>query len=171
MARTLCTLLALLALGGPALSAHASPDAIKAPTGRTPASQEARPRFTWFPAVFQRELGVSWDGQIFWKTRDRVWVFAVALERSLGQVVRSDSPFRLNVTVIRAEKGSGTFVVEFAILDPSGESVEAVQVEGVGPKGYTVDEVYPAVAGEIVGTFRKSVLQGGSGGTSVNTGN
>jgi len=159
MSRTLCTLMALLALGGPALSAHASLDAIKPATGRTQAPQVSRPQFSWFPAAFQRELGVSWDGQIGWKTRDRVWVFAVALEQSLGKVIRPDSPFRLNVTVLRAEKGTGTFVVEFAILDPSGDSVEAVQVEGVGPSDRLVDEVYPALAGEIVGTFTKSVLQ------------
>ncbi|NWJ41982.1 MAG: hypothetical protein HXX12_13550 [Geothrix sp.] len=159
MTRTLCTLVALFALGGPARSAHASFDAIKPPTGRTSAVQDSRPQFTWFPAVFQRELGVSWDGRIGWKTSDRVWVFAVALEQSLGKVIRPDSPFRLNVTVLRAEKGTGTFVVEFAILDPSGESVEAVQVEGVGPRGRLADEVYPALAGEIVGTFKKSVLQ------------
>ncbi len=159
MTRKLCTLLAVLGLGGPILSAHASLDAIKPPSGRTLAAKDSRPLFSWFPAVFQRELGVSWDGEIGWKTRDRVWVFAVALERSLGQVIRPDSPFRLNVTVIRAEKGTGTFVVEFAILDASGESLEAVQVEGIGPSGGAVDEVYPAVAGEIVGTFKKSVLQ------------
>lgn len=165
MVRTLCTLITLLGLGGPMLSARPTLDAIKPLSGRTLALPESKPQFTWFPAVFQRELGVSWDGQIGWKTRDRVWVFAVALEQSLGKVIRPYSPFRLNVTVLRAEKNTGTFLVEFAILGPSGESVEAVQVEGTGPSGRSVEEIYLALAGEIVGTFKKSVLQG-SGGPS-----
>jgi hypothetical protein len=163
--------MAILGLGGLTLSAHASLDSVKPSIGRTLAFQDSRPLFTWFPSAFQRELGVSWDGEIGWKTSDRVWVFAVALERSLGRVTRPDSPFRLNVTVIRAEKGTRTFVVEFSILDPSGESVEAVQVEGIGPSGRSVDEVSLAVAGEIVGTFKRSVLQGGKEGTPMNTGN
>jgi hypothetical protein len=36
--------------------------------------------------------------------------------------------------------------------------VEVLQVEGVGPSDRSVDEVYPAEAGEIVTTFKKSVL-------------
>lgn len=160
MARTLCTLMALLALGGPTLLAHAAVDSARPPTGRTLPAQVPKPLFTGLPAGFQRELGVSWDGEIGWKTPDRVWIFAVALERSLGQVIRPDSPFRLAVTVLRADKGAGTYVVEFAILNPSGESLEAVQVEGIGPRGPSVDEIYLALAGEIVGTFKKSVLQG-----------
>jgi hypothetical protein len=150
--------LALLGLAGSALAAHGAFDSVKA-MGRTPAAQDPRPQFTRLPAEFQPELGVSWDGRIGWKTRDRVWVFAAALERSLGPVLRPGSPFRLNVTVLQAEQASGTFVVEFDILDASGESVEAVQVEGTGPGGHALDEAYPRLAGEIVATFKKSVLQ------------
>lgn len=161
MRRTLGTLLGLLGSGGAAFPAQGAVESIRPSFSRAADSQELRLRSAGLPVGFERERGVSWDGQISWKTRDRVWVFAAALERSLGEVVRPDSPFRLNVTVIRAEKGTGTFVVEFAILDPSGESVEAVQVEGTGPSGRSVDEVYPALAGKIVATFQKSVLQGG----------
>jgi len=49
--------------------------------------------------------------------------------------------------------------VEFTIQDPAGEDVELVQVEGSGPGDRVLDEVYPALAGEIVTAFKKSVLQ------------
>jgi hypothetical protein len=111
------------------------------------------------PAAFERERGVSWDGRIGWRTEERVWVFAAALEASLKGITRAGSPYRLNVAVVRVDKPTGTFVVEFSIQDPSGESLELVQVEGIGPSNQALDEVYPAVAGEIVTTFRKSLLQ------------
>ncbi|GLH70896.1 hypothetical protein GETHPA_24290 [Geothrix rubra] len=155
MTRPLCTRLAVLALGGSLLSAAPSFDTVKAPVPRKDAAQLALA----FPSDFRPEQGVSWDGRIGWKAPERVAVFAVALELSLKEVVRPDSPFHLSVTVVRAEKRTGTFVVEFAILDPTGESVESVQVEGVGPTNHRMDEVYPAVAGQIVATFKKNVLQ------------
>jgi hypothetical protein len=46
--------------------------------------------------------------------------------------------------VVRLEKQTGTFVVEFSIQDPSGESLELV---------------HPTLAAEIVTTFQKSVLK------------
>lgn len=155
MTRSLCTFIAALALGGSPLSAARSFDTVKAPFPRKDAAQLA----LTFPSDFRPERGVSWDGRIAWKAQEQVTVFAVALELSLKEVVRPDSPFHLSVTVVRAEKRTGTFVVEFAILAPSGESLEAVQVEGVGPSNRSMDEVYPAVAGQIVATFRKSVLE------------
>ena len=57
------------------------------------------------------------------------------------------------------ERESGTFVVEFTIKDPSGENVELAQVEGTGPYDLSIDEVYPAVAGQIVTTFEKNILK------------
>jgi hypothetical protein len=109
--------------------------------------------------AFERERGVSWDGHIGWKTQERVWVFAAALEASLKGIIRADSPYRLSVVVVRVEKQTGTFVVEFAIQDSSGESVELVQVEGAGPRQREMDEVYPAVAGAIVTTFKERLLE------------
>lgn len=159
MMRSLCTLIALLGLGGAALSAHGSLDTDRAPVHRQGAAQDPRPLPFSLPKAFERERGVSWDGRIGWKTQERAWLFAAALESSLEGVLRPDSPYRLSVTVMRAEQGARTFVVEFAIQDPSGESLELVQVEGSGPREGSADEVYPAVAGEIVTTFKKSVLQ------------
>jgi len=155
MTRPLSSRIAVLVLGGSLLSAAPSFDTAKAPSPRKEAAQLA----LTFPSDFRPERGVSWDGRIGWKAPERVAVFAVALELSLKEVVRPDSPFHLSVTVVRAEKRTGTFVVEFAILDSAGESVESVQVEGVGPSNRRMDEVYPAVAGQIVATFRKSVLE------------
>jgi hypothetical protein len=157
--RSLCTWIALLGLGGAALAAHGSPDTDRAPVHRNAAIQDPKQLPFSLPKVFERERGVSWDGRIGWKTPERAWLFAAALESSLEGVLRPDSPYRLSVTVLRAEPGARTFVVEFAILDASGESLELLQVEGSGPREGSVDEVYPAVAGEIVTTFKKSVLQ------------
>jgi hypothetical protein len=61
--------------------------------------------------------------------------------------------------VVRLEKQTGTFVVEFSIQDPSGESLELVQVEGTGPRDRSGEEIYPTLAAEIVTTFQKSVLK------------
>jgi hypothetical protein len=141
------------------LSAACSPDAAKAPAYTRNATRDPGTMTLGLPSEFAPERGVSWDGRIRWATEERVWVFAAALELSLKEVIRPDSPFHLNVTVVRAEKRTGTFVVEFSILAPSGESVELLQVEGVGPRDRSVDEVSPVVAGEIVTTFKKSVLQ------------
>ena len=111
------------------------------------------------PPIFERDRGVSWDGRIGWKTKERAWVFAAALEGSLKKVVRADSPYRLKVAVVKAEKQTGTFVVEFDILDPSGESMELIQLEGTGPRNHAMEDVYPAVAGKIVTTFVTSLLK------------
>jgi len=157
--RKLCTLIALLGLAGSMLSAAPSLDTAKAPFYAKGATRDPGAMTISLPSEFAPERGVSWDGQIGWKAAERVSVFAAALELSLKGVVRPDSPFHLSVTVVRAEKRTGTFVVEFAILDPSGASVEEVQVEGVGPSNRSMDEVYPAVAGQIVTTFKKSVLE------------
>lgn len=159
MLMKLCTLIAVLGLGGSPLSAGCSPDTDKAPFYLKDAGRNPKSLPLSLHTDFERERGVSWDGQIAWKTEDRVWVFAASLESSLKGVIRPDSPYRLSVTVVRAEKGTGTFVVEFSIQDPSGASVELVQVEGTGPRNRSIDEVYPAVAGEIVTTFKKNVLQ------------
>ncbi|WP_257310310.1 hypothetical protein [Geothrix fuzhouensis] len=157
--RSLCTLMALLGLAGPALSARGSLDAGRAPVYKKAAAQDPKQLPFSLPKGFERERGVAWDGKIGWQTPERAWLFAVALERSLGDVIRPDSPYQLSVTVVRVEKGTRTFVVEFAIQDPSGESLEQVQVEGVGPREGSVDDVLPAVAGQIVTTFQKNVLQ------------
>jgi hypothetical protein len=157
--RSLCTLMALLGLGGPALWAHGSLDAGRVPVYKKDAAQDPKQLPFSLPKGFERERGVAWDGRIGWKTPERAWVFAVALESSLTEVLRPDSPYQLSVTVVRVEKGTRTFVVEFSIQDPTGESLEQVQVEGVGPRDGSVDDVYPAVAGQIVTTFQKNVLQ------------
>jgi hypothetical protein len=149
----------LVLLGGPALSAGCSPDAVPAPLYSKGAAGAARNQRLVVPGAFERERGVSWDGQIRWRTEARVWVFAAALEASLRGIVRADSPYRLRVTVVRVEAQTGTFVVEFAIQDPSGESLELAEVEGTGPRQRVMDEVYPAVAGAIVTTFKKNLLQ------------
>src|SRR5664279_4696322 len=159
MRTLLATLIVMLGLGGSTLSGRCSPDAIRATFHSKNTAWDSRNQNLSVPAAFERERGVSWDGRIGWKTEERVWVFAAALEASLKGITRADSPYRLSVAVVRVEKQTGTFVVEFTIQDPSGESVELVQVEGIGPRNQVLEEVYPEVAGEIVTTFRKSVLQ------------
>lgn len=141
------------------LSAGCSPDALPAIFYSRNAAWASRNQHLTVPVAFERERGVSWDGQIEWKTRERVWVFAAALEASLKGIIRADSPYRLSVAVVRVEAQTGTFVVEFGIQDPSGESVELVQVEGIGPRRQVMDEVYPALAGAIVTTFKERLLQ------------
>jgi hypothetical protein len=162
MKKHLSTLAVLLVLTGLAPSATCAPDLAPAPSYWASAAGEARKArnaTSGIPPVFERERGVSWDGRIGWKTEDRLWVFAAALEGSLKGIVRDGSPFRLSVAVVRVEQETGTFVVEFSILDPSGERVEQVQVEGSGPRDGGMDAVYPAVAGQIVKTFEQSVLK------------
>jgi hypothetical protein len=154
-----CILITWLGFSGAALAGGCTPDTAPATFYLRHAPQEVREVRACFPPAFVRDRGVSWDGRIGWKTEERVWVFAAALEGSLKPIVRADSPYRLSVAVVRVEKRTGTFVVEFSIQDPSGEPVEQVQVEGVGPGNRALEEVYPAVAGEIVATFQKSVLQ------------
>jgi hypothetical protein len=102
---------------------------------------------------------VSWDGRIEWKAEERAGRFAAALEGSLKGISRTSSPYRLSVAVVRVEKQTGTFVVEFSIQAPSGESVELLQIEGACPSDRPIEEIYPAVASEIVSTFEKSVLK------------
>jgi hypothetical protein len=153
------TLVTVLGLAGAILSARCSPDA--APTrfyARGAAKDINRVEFS-FPPIFEREHGVSWDGQIDWKTEERARVFGAALEGSLKGISRAGSPYRLHVAVVRAEKQTGTFVVEFTIQAPSGESVEVLQVEGVCPSNRASEGLYPVVAREIVITFKKSILQ------------
>ena len=155
----LSTLVALLAMGGSTPTAKGSP--CPAPSLFQPknAARDSRLIPFGFPAVFQREQGVSWDGRIEWKTPERAWAFASALEGSLKGITRVDSPYHLIVAVVRVETQTGTFVVEFAIQDQSGESMELLQVEGICPLNRSSEEVYRAVAGEIVATFEKSVLK------------
>jgi hypothetical protein len=158
--KRLCsTLIAILGLGGSTPSAHGSPITAPAPFYLKHASLDPRNVPLIFPPAFEREQGVSWDGKIEWKAEERAWVFAAALEGSLKGISRVNSPYRLSVAVVRVEKLTGTFVVEFTILDPTGESVELLQVEGVCPVNRSSEDIYPAVAGEIVHTFKKSVLQ------------
>ena len=159
MRTLLVPLIVMLGWGGSGLSARCSPDAIPASFHSKNAAWDSRNLQPEVPAAFERARGVSWDGRIGWKTEERVWVFAAALEASLRGLIRADSPYRLSVTVVRVDKQTGTFVVEFTIQDSSGASVEWVQVEGIGPRNQVLDEVYPAVAGAIVTTFKKSVLQ------------
>ena len=159
MKSILSTLVALLALCGSIPSATGSPVSTPSPFHRKGDDRDSRFVPFRFPAEFERERGVSWDGRIDWKTKDRAWAFAAALEGSLKGISRLKSPYRLSVTVVRVEKRTGTFVVEFNIQDPTGESVELVQVEGVCPSNHSTEDVYPAVAGEIVSTFKKSVLK------------
>jgi hypothetical protein len=159
MKTLLAILILLLGPGGAALLARCSPDAVPITFHSKRAAWDPRNLNLSVPAAFERARGVSWDGRIGWKTEERVWVFAAALEASLKAVIRADSPYRLGVAVVRAEKRTGTFVVEFTIQDPAGEDVELVQVEGSGPGDRVLDEVYPALAGEIVTAFKKSVLQ------------
>jgi len=159
MTKLLSTLIAILGWSVPTLWGSPSPDLAPALFYTVNAGRNTKPVYFGFPPVFERERGVSWDGRIGWKTEERAWVFAAALEFSLKDIVRANSPYHLNVAVVRVEKQTGTFVVEFTIQDPSGESVELVQVEGTCPPSRSTDEVYPAVAGEIVTTFKKTVLQ------------
>ncbi len=159
MRRFLSTLIAVLGLSGPTLLAGCPPDTVPAPFYLKNAPRDFKGSLFSFPPAFDRERGVSWDGRIGWKTEERAWVFAAALEGSLKGIIRGDSPYRLSVAVIRMERQSGTFVVEFTIKDSSGENVELVQVEGTGPHDLSIDEVYPAVAGQIVTTFEKNILK------------
>lgn len=159
MKRRLSTLVILLGLAWSILPARCSPDTGPVPFYARTSARNLSPVDLAFPPLFERERGVSWDGHIGWKTDERAWVFAAALEGSLKGIIRAESPYRLRVAVVRAEKQTGTFVVEFTIQDPSGESVEVVQVEGVCPRDHAGEDIYPVVAGEIVTTFRKSVLQ------------
>jgi hypothetical protein len=158
--RTLpAALIILFGSSGSTLPARCSPDAIPTSFHGKHAVWDSRNQRLAVPTAFERERGVSWDGQIGWKTEERVWVFAAALEASLKGIIRADSPYRLSVAVVRVEKQTGTFVVEFTIQDPSGDNVELVQVEGAGPRQRAMDEVYPAVAGAIVSTFKERLLQ------------
>ena len=159
MKRFLSTLITLAGLGGAAWPAACSPDTAPAPFYLRSADKNAKQATLGLPPIFQRDRGVSWDGRIGWKTKERAWVFAAALEGSLKKVVRADSPYQLRVAVVKAEKQTGTFVVEFDIQDPSGESLELIQLEGSGPRDHAIEDVYPAVAGKIVTTFVKSLLK------------
>lgn len=159
MKRFLSTLITVLGLGGPTLPAGCSPGTVPAPFYLKSTTRDLKDAIFSFPPAFERERGVSWDGRIGWKTEERAWVFAAALEDSLKGIIRGDSPYRLSVAVIRMERRTGTVVVEFTIKGPSGENVELVEVEGTGPRDLSMDEVYPAVAGQIVTTFEKNVLK------------
>jgi hypothetical protein len=151
--------MALLVLGVSARWAVCSPDTAPAPLYLKNTVRGSKNTNFVIPPAFERERGVSWDGRIGWKTDERLWVFAAALEGSLKRIIRADSPYRLSVAVVRAEKRTGTFVVEFTIEDPTGESVEQVQVEGTGPRNRSLEDLCPAVAGKIVTAFEKSVLK------------
>ena len=159
MRKLLYILIPVLGVGGPTLSAKCSSDPAPAAFCRKYAGPDFKTAFFCFPPAFDRERGVSWDGRIAWKTEERAWVFAAALEGSLKGIIRADSPYHLRVAVVRVEKQTGTFVVEFSILAPSGESIELVQVEGAGPSDRSMEEIYPTVAAEIVTTFEKSILK------------
>ena len=159
MRKRLYTLIPVLILGGPTLSAGCSPDSAPVSFYMKHTGPDSKQVQVCFPPVFDRERGVSWDGRIAWRTKERAWIFAAALEGSLKGIVRADSPYHLSVAVVRLEKQTGTFVVEFSIQDLSGESLEFVQVEGAGPRNRSVEEVYPTLAVEIVATFAKSVLK------------
>lgn len=152
-------LTALLGVGGPMLPACPSPDLAPAPSYLKRAPRNLRTVNTTLPPAFERNRGVCWDGRIGWRTEERAWDFATALEGSLKGITRPGSPYRLIVEVIRVEKQTGTYVVEFAIQDASGEEVEVVQVEGKGPRAPAAEATDPGLAGEMVATFEKSVLQ------------
>jgi hypothetical protein len=159
MRKSLYILIPVLGLGGLALSAGCSPDTAPIPSCMKYAGPDSRDIHPWFPPAFNRERGVSWDGKIVWKTEERAWAFAAALEGSLKGVVRAGSPYHLSVAVVRLEKQTSTFVVEFGIQDPSGENLEIVQVKGAGPSNRSMEEIYPTLAAEMVTTFEKSVLK------------
>ena len=159
MRKSLSILIPVLSLGGPMLSARCSPDTAPAAFYMKYSGPDSKNVHVCFPPIFDRERGVSWDGKIAWRTEERAWVFAAALEDSLKGIVRASSPYHLSVAVVRLEKQTGTFVVEFSIQDPTGESLELVQVEGAGLRNPVVEEIYPTLAAEIVTTFEKSVLK------------
>jgi hypothetical protein len=159
MRKLLSILVPVLCPGGSMLSAGCSLDTALAPFYMKHAGPEFKNVQACLPPEFDRERGVSWDGRIAWKTEERAWGFAAALEGSLKGIVRADSPYHLSVAVIQLEKQTGTLVIEFTIQDPSGQSLELVQVEGVGPRGRPMEELYPNLAAEIVMTFEKSVLK------------
>lgn len=159
MRTLLAILFILLGSGRSALAARYSPDAGQVSFLSKHAAWDSRNLHLSVSAPFERERGVSWDGQIRWKIEARVWAFAAALEASLKGIIRADSPYRLSVAVVRVERQTSTFVVEFTIQDPSGESVELLQVEGIGPRNQVPDKLFPAVAGAIVATFKERVLQ------------
>jgi len=158
MQKLLPTLI-LLALGGSIQPASGAPNLIPPPYFHRAPALEALVPHALFASPFERERGVSWDGHIAWKTQERAWVFAAALEYSLKGIVRRDSPYRLKVAVVQVEKKKGTFVVEFAVQDATGESLELVQVEGVVQSSPSDDEAFRAAAGSIVTTFEKSILR------------
>jgi hypothetical protein len=149
----------MLGLTGSTLVAGCSLETIPPESYGTHAARNSRIGYFCLPPAFERERGVSWDGRIEWKTQERAWVFAAALEGSLNGIIRADSPYRLRVAVLRVEKQTGTFIVEFTVQDSSGERVELVQVEGVIRRNPSNEDHYRAVAGEIVTTFEKSVLR------------
>ncbi|GLH74577.1 hypothetical protein GETHLI_30790 [Geothrix limicola] len=159
MRKCFFALAALFTLGGLGLGAHPSPDLAPAPSYLRRSARSLMTVNASLPPAFERERGVCWDGRIGWKTEERAWGFATALEGSLREITRPGSPYRLTVEVIRVEKQTGTFVVEFTIQDASGEEVEVVQVEGKGPRDRSAEAVDPALAGEMVATFKKSVLK------------
>jgi hypothetical protein len=159
MRKLLYVLIPVLSLSGPLLSAKCSPDTAHAAFYTKYTGPDSMHAQTCLPPEFDRERGVSWDGKIAWKTEERAWVFAAALEGSLKEIVRADSPYHLTVAVVRLEKQTGTLVVEFSIQAPSGESLELVQVEGAGPRNRSMEEIAPTLAAEMVTTFEKSVLK------------
>ena len=159
MGKFLSILIPVLSLSGPTLAAKCSSDAAPLAFYMKHSGPDSKNVQVCFPPVFDRERGVSWDGKIAWRTEERAWVFAAALEGSLKGIVRANSPYHLSVAVVRLEKQTGTFVVEFSIQDPTGESLELVQVEGAGVRNPLIEEVYPTLAAEIVTTFAKSVLK------------
>jgi hypothetical protein len=159
MGKFLSILIPVLSLSGSTLAAKCSSDAVPVAFYMKYSGLDSKNVHVCFPPIFDRERGVSWDGRIAWRTEERAWVFAAALEGSLKGIVRADSPYHLSVAVVRLEKQTGTFVVEFSIQDPSGESLELIQVEGAGPGDRSVEEIYPTLAAEMVATFAKSVLK------------
>jgi len=83
MRKLLSILIPVLSLGGPMLSAGCSPDTAPVPFYMKYSGPDSKKVQVCFPPVFDRARGVSWDGRIAWKTEERVWVFAAALEGSL----------------------------------------------------------------------------------------
>jgi len=159
MKRQLSTLIAITGMAGTILAATCLPDSRTAPIHAGSATRNLSRIEHALTPIFGQARGVTWDGQNDWKTQEGAWVFAAALEVSLKGLVRAGSPYRLRVAVVRAEKQTGTFVVEFTVQDPSGVSLEVVEVEGICPRNRSGEEIYPVVAGEIVTTFKKTILQ------------